>query len=343
MPVTLAQPEDWTEPGAHPVARGIYRVPLPLPLFGLTAINAYILEGRDGLIVIDPGWAGPENERAMSAALRTIGYRLNDIEACLSTHHHGDHFSQAFAWRGSLGSKLYTGREERHSLASFPTAVGRFPNHPPLLDRCGAPELARRIAGKASDAWHNTAFGMPDGWLDNGDVIRLRKGSLQVIATPGHTRGHIVLHEPVTRLLFSGDHILPHITPSIGIEWAPERYPLRSYLQSLELVRGLPDTALLPAHGPVTCSTNARITELLQHHRERLDEVCELVAAGHTTAYQVARSMPWTRRGRRWEQLPVEHQLCAVMEISAHLDVLAMHGRLHHDDSAAARHYALAG
>jgi glyoxylase-like metal-dependent hydrolase (beta-lactamase superfamily II) len=54
--------------------------------------------------------------------------------------------------------------------------------------------------------------------------------------------------------MFAGDHVLPHITPSIGFEQQPAELPLGAYLDSLKLVRGLPDRRLLPAHGPVTPS-----------------------------------------------------------------------------------------
>ncbi|MFF0488716.1 MBL fold metallo-hydrolase [Nocardia sp. NPDC004068] len=336
------QPDDWTEPGPHQIVRGVHRIPLPLPIDGLAAVNAYLLEGADGLILIDPGWACPQTERAVAAALERLGYALGDIAVCLATHHHADHYTQACAWRKTLGCKLFTGREERHSIDAFPLPGG-FPHHSPLLARCGASDLASRIARDPGPAeWDGIPFGPPDGWLDNGAVIPLRRGALEVIATPGHTRGHVVFHHPETRILFSGDHILPHITPSIGFEKAPEPHPLRSYLESLHLVGGLPDTALLPSHGPVTSSTRARVDALLDHHRHRLDEVCERVAAGATTAYDIAAALPWTRRGLRLDDLPPEHQLSAIMEIDAHLDVLSMQGRVGHDDGATVRRFALA-
>lgn len=215
-----------------------------------------MLEGADGLIVIDPGWVGPDTEQAMTTAQGQLGYRLDDITVCLATHHHGDHYSQAFAWRTTLGSALFAGREERHSIDSFLTDVGRFR----IIRRCSHVAGQRdslsvsprnEVAGEGAGIAH----GRPNCWLDSGDVIKLRDGALEVIATPGHTRGHVAFRHTDTRILFSGDHILPGITPSIGFEWAPEPYPLRSNLRSLELVRGLPDTALLPAHGPVTAST----------------------------------------------------------------------------------------
>ncbi|WP_329410233.1 MBL fold metallo-hydrolase [Nocardia vinacea] len=342
MPLVADQPEDWTEPGAHQVARGIHRVPLPLPLDGLGTVNAYVLEATDGLVVIDPGWYGPQTETAMTVALRRLGYRLDDIVTCLATHHHWDHYSQAYAWRSTLGCELFVGREERHSILSFHTDAGRFPNHAQLLARCGAPELAREIAHTpAPENEVGVSFGPPDRWLEHGDRIQLRDGQIEVIATPGHTRGHVVFHHTDSRVLFSGDHILPHITPSIGLEWAPEPHPLRSYITSLELVHGLPDAAVLPSHGPVTISSHSRIEELLRHHRRRLDEICDEVAAGSSTAYTVARALRWTRRNRQLDELPIDHQLSAVTEIHAHLDVLAMLGRVSYIDQSNVRTYAL--
>ncbi len=76
-----------------------------------------------------------------------------------------------------------------------------------------------------------------------------------MLATPGHTRGHIVLRDDAAGVLYAGDHILPHITPPIGLERAPEPAPLHSYLASLQLVRDRPDLVLLPAHGLPVPST----------------------------------------------------------------------------------------
>ena len=72
------------------------------------------------------------------------------------------------------------------------------------------------------------------------------------MATPGHTRGHLVFQDRATGLLFAGDHVLPHITPSIGFEGGAVDFPLRDYLESLRLVRAHAGRRLLPAHGPVT-------------------------------------------------------------------------------------------
>jgi glyoxylase-like metal-dependent hydrolase (beta-lactamase superfamily II) len=105
------------------------------------------------------------------------------------------------------------------------------------------------------------------------------------------------------RVLFAGDHVLPHITPSIGLEPTLNPLPLGDYLESLALIRARPDAMLLPAHGPVADSVHRRVDELLDHHERRLTHCAEAVAAGADTAAErrprVARRRPRRRRHSR--------------------------------------------
>ncbi|MFD8382332.1 MBL fold metallo-hydrolase [Streptomyces sp. NPDC059679] len=110
----------------------------------------------------------------------------------------------------------------------------------------------------------------PDRWLGAG-TLRFGDRELRVVPTPGHTKGHVVFLDEQRGLLFSGDHVLPHITPSIGFELAePGGRPLADYLDSLRLMTRYADARLLPAHGPVADSAHTRVAELLVHHDERL-------------------------------------------------------------------------
>ena len=89
-------------------------------------------------------------------------------------------------------------------------------------------------------------------------------------------------------LLFAGDHVLPHITPSIGFQPVITRSSLQEYLGSLQLMLALPDTRLLPAHGPVQASTHARVHQLLEHHETRLEQTLEAASDGPVTAFEAA-------------------------------------------------------
>src|ERR1700678_3137783 len=128
--------------------------------------------------------------------------------------------------------------------------------------------------------------------------------------------------------MFAGDHVLPHITPSIGVEPAPTRLARGSHLSSLRGTLSLPDARLLPAHGPVTGSTHERVNELLAHHDLRLAEMHQAVLTGLSTAYEVAKAIKWTRSQRLFSELDVQSQFLAINETGAHLEVLTARGEL---------------
>lgn len=321
------QPSDWTEPGAWTVTPGVHRVPLPIPATGLHAVNAYVIEDADGLVVVDSGWAMPDTETALTAALGKLGYGLADIAHVLVTHAHWDHYSQALALRQTFGSRVRIGRGEKASIEAFRLADGLHPKQVELLRRAGAPEIADQIASVALSAEErDIPWRLPDSWLDDGERVGLGARGLDVFATPGHTSGHVVLRDAKAGILFAGDHILPHITPSLGLETLPEPKPLRSYMASLRLMQDMPDTLLLPAHGPVTGSVLTRVDELLKHHEVRLEATLGEVKTGHETAFEVAGALRWTRRQKRLDDLDLFSQMLAVLEIEAHLDVLADQG-----------------
>jgi glyoxylase-like metal-dependent hydrolase (beta-lactamase superfamily II) len=133
--------------------------------------------------------------------------------------------------------------------------------------------------------------------------------------------------------------VLPHITPSIGLEAAQGHSPLGDYLQSLRLLLSRPDQRMLPAHGPISPSVHARVHELLAHHEQRLDEMAAVVAAGADTAYLTTQRVLWTRRGRAFTDLDAMNGRLAVTETSAHLDLLAEQGRVRRSEIDGVRHY----
>src|SRR3954464_659488 len=89
----------WERPGAHPVAPGIHRIPLPLPGDSLKAVNVYAVDDGDGVVLVDGGWALAEAEEQLGRALGEIGYALGDVHEYLVTHHHRDHYTNAVAMR----------------------------------------------------------------------------------------------------------------------------------------------------------------------------------------------------------------------------------------------------
>ncbi len=315
----MAGRHEWEQPGAHEESPGIYRIPLPLPGDHLKAVNVYAIPDGDQLVMIDGGWALDGADELLAAALDKIGYGLPDIREFLVTHVHRDHYTQAIALRRAYGPSVSLGEGERACLK----AMRAVTVHPDVssLHEAGATELAELLAGWRGER-DLTNWADPDRWLTDGVELPLQTRTLRVIATPGHTRGHVVFYDVAANTLFAGDHVLPHITPSIGIELERPPSPLRDYLASLQIVRALPDARLLPAHGPVAPSTHARVDELLEHHDKRLSATAEAVAGGASTGFEVANRLGWTRHHRTFAELDVLNQMIAVHETMAHLTVL---------------------
>ncbi|MBC3190907.1 MBL fold metallo-hydrolase [Pseudonocardia sp. C8] len=324
---------DWTAPGVYRCATDVYRIPLPLPNDGLRAVNVYALADSTGWTLIDSGWAIDEARELLEKALAALGSGLGDVRRFLITHAHRDHYTLASVLRREYGATVLLGGGEKPNLDLIQDR-DRVPYEPERtrLLRCGAIGIVEELGRGPWPRADPREWEAPDEWIADraaftvGDQAATR--TLTAVETPGHTRGHLVFSDDRNGLMFSGDHILPRITPSIGLQPSPVASPLGQFLDSLRLVRGLPDADLLPAHGAVGGRVHARVDELLAHHDHRLAQCRDAVAAGNASADAVARVLRWTRRERRLDEMDLFNRMLAVLETGAHLDVLADRGDL---------------
>ncbi|WP_344768977.1 MBL fold metallo-hydrolase [Aeromicrobium panaciterrae] len=328
-PESAGTSQTWVEPGTYEVADGVHRIPLPLPVEALRAVNVYVIESELGLTLVDAGWDMPSARKQLKSSLRELGHDLRDVTQILVTHAHRDHYSMAVAIRREFGARISLGLGERPSVEAMIRGAERGSEHRGRLINGGADALLDFwddwSASLAADAGE---WDVPDTWLADDHPIVVGGRELQAISTPGHTAGHFVFADLRAGILFSGDHVLPSITPSIGYEQVSAPLPLGRFLESLAKIRALPDLRLLPAHGDSGGSSHARVDELLSHHAERL-ALCEAaVRRGASTAYATARTVPWTRHRRGFSELPPYNQVQAVLETTAHLEVLVARGDL---------------
>jgi glyoxylase-like metal-dependent hydrolase (beta-lactamase superfamily II) len=327
----------WTEPGVEDLGGGVHRIPLPLPIDGLRAVNVYAIADPAGIDLIDAGIALVPAREQLTAALRQLGYELGDVRNFFVTHVHIDHYSLAVELRKTFHNIISLGEHERANLVATREMVkgnGKGFLGVDVLRRLGALELVTGLSAQNREPPAIVDWEDPDHWLTDGIDLDLRTRTLRAVHTPGHTRGHLVYHDAAAQLMFAGDHVLPHITPSIGFEPAGNRMALSDYLGSLARMLALPDARLLPAHGPVTGSTHERVRELLAHHDTRLAETLGAVQAGHATAFEVAKAIKWTRHHREFTDLDLFSQVLAVNETAAHLEVLVSRGQVTHSVSA---------
>lgn len=340
VPASQDDRHAWAEPGVEDLGGGLYRIVLPLPGDALTAVNVYAIAGEHGVDLIDAGMAIEQARERLTDALRQLGYGLQDIRNFFITHIHQDHYTLAVQLRTTLRGLITLGEQERANMDAIrDVAAGRAEvGFIEMLGPMGAADLAEQIRGlmrpRLADPQPKLEWSDPDRWLPDGAVIDLHGRTLRAVHTPGHTTGHVVFHDEKAGVLFAGDHVLPHITPSIGFQPVITRTALQEYLSSLRLMLTLPDARLLPAHGPVRDSTHARVNELLDHHETRLAQTLDAAAGGPVTAFEVAGSLPWTRRQRKLADLDPMNQLLATGETAAHLEVLVIRGQLARDRSA---------
>lgn len=326
----------WSDPEVQTVAPGVHRAPVPLPEDGLRAINVYVIEDGDGVTLVDAGCDGPLAREAVDRGLEAAGAGIGDVVRMLITHHHYDHLGQATALRREGAKAYWLGEGERPSFTQLVTdpVPGRVRQMEDLRQH-GAHALAelglpRALAARPVD-WDE-----PDRWTRDGDEAPLGDGVLTAIDTPGHTVGHQCWVHRGRRMLFAGDHVLPRITPSIGLEGARNRQALGDFLRSLAKVRNLDVDMVLPAHGEVFGDLSGRVDELTAHHDDRLDACVAAVGSAvpdgagsaRTQAYDVARQLPWTRRQTAFDDLDEFNQTLAVWETAAHLELLHARGRL---------------
>ena len=128
--------------------------------------------------------------------------------------------------------------------------------------------------------------------------------------------------------MLTGDHVLFDITPNITV-WKDLPNALEKYMASLRKIQKYDVALTLPGHREGGADLAARVDELLQHHSERLDDACAIVAkGGEMTAYQVAAKMKWDIKARDWADFPLSQKRFAVGEAMAHLVYLVEQGRL---------------
>lgn len=334
---TAAVESDWA---AQPeqLAEDIFRLPLPVLIDGLRAVNVYVLRGRDGVDLIDAGDAHSVSLDDLAGALHKVGVRVRDIRHVYVTHVHPDHYTLAIPIRGASGARVYLGAGERPALEAMERLLRgeREPHIAADLDRVGASQLRSLLEPhRLRPPVRPDVWSPPDHWLAAGTNLAAATGELATLHTPGHTRGHIVYLDTARSLYFTGDHILPHITPSVGFESEPVPTALSDYLRSLRAVLDLPDARLLPAHGPVCDSTHAWVTELLRHHDERLTATLGAVRTVGSTPFEVDRQLAWTSRGRRFDDLTPWHRYLACAETSVHVETLAERGAVVRGTNAA--------
>ncbi|HET9076252.1 MAG TPA: MBL fold metallo-hydrolase [Acidimicrobiales bacterium] len=312
-------------PPVEEVRPGLWSIPVPIPNNPLRYVLVYAFETGRGPYLIDAGWNTDDAYGTLVAGLAQAGFDVKDVQGVLVTHIHPDHYGLAGRIREASGA--WVGLHP----ADAALIEGRYDEPDELIERMGA--MLRREGAPADEivALQNASMPLrswvwavtPDVLVEDGDRPEVPGWDLTAIWTPGHSPGHICLYEAGNRLMLSGDHVLPRITPNISFHPQAGPDPLGDFLTSLRKVAAYEADEVLPAHEHRFTDLRARVAELEGHHQARFEEVIEAIRSGDTTTWAIASRMTWSRP---WEQIQGWMRRAATGETLAHLNYLQRQG-----------------
>ncbi len=285
----------------------------------------YVVEGEQ-LTVIDPGCHG--SEQYLAEGLEYLGYSLGAVQRIVVTHGHMDHdggclsvvrASGAELWAHEVyGSLLLEDRWEREMhWRRQVTGFDAFENS----------ETVERVKKH-----HRRALELN---LDRPVTDGLRSDGLTYYYTPGHSPDELCIL--FDRVMFTGDHVLPQITPhpSVGRSHSSFRsilpepyrndnriYGLKALLRSLLRVAAMGDSiAVMPAHrayfrGKFNLVGLERATEIVEHHVLRCHDLVDILKLGPRDLVSL------TRDHFSHRELADSNFFLALTEVMSHVELL---------------------
>jgi glyoxylase-like metal-dependent hydrolase (beta-lactamase superfamily II) len=312
------------------IVTGIFRLSIPIPV-PLKAVNAYLLKGKDGWSIVDCGFHDEVAEKHWSWAFETLGITARDVEKIVVTHYHPDHYGAAGWLQQQTGSPVLMLNREIvylqqiwHNL-QYPEMTQEF------FVRHGMPELIAEGVREEHRSRYNAVSPHPIiTSLEENEEVRLGNRNFQVIWTPGHTEGLMVLWDENSRVLLSNDAVLPQITPNISLNPQSRDNPLKDFFSSLEKMKKLPVEFTLPGHRGIIRNLSQRVDEIFHHHQKRLEHVYSIIQnstedAGLISGWNVCLSL----FGCFTEA--VQHKF-ALAETLSHIEYLVSQGKITRHD-----------
>ncbi|MEP0176240.1 MAG: MBL fold metallo-hydrolase [Paraglaciecola sp.] len=273
------------------VATGIFWLRMPLP-FDLDHINLYLIEDnqaeQEGFALIDTGIGTQQTTDIWEQLLQTINKPITKV---IVTHMHPDHIGMAGYLVEKFRVPFYMSHDEYfvgRAIAARARGASDWQDEQYLV-RCGisTDEIATAKKNKKDSTGVGcviTPIPLQYTRLKEGDTLAIGNNNWQVYIGRGHSPEHVCLYNANTNILISGDHILPGISPNIGVyNTEPDANSLQQYLETLPQFMRLPENCLvLPSHKQPFYGLHTRVNELINHHHEHLKNLRSFCKQGKT-------------------------------------------------------------
>lgn len=264
----------------------IIRIELPVP-FAIGTVNVYVVKGEK-LTLIDTGTKTEKCKANLIKQLGEIGYRIDDIESVIITHHHADHCGLLNEFRNDIDIIGHPWNEpwisqDENFIDSYDTYIKQS------MPTLGIPSVYHNISLKKTFAYtckRSLTTGVREG--DSIDILP----EFTVLETPGHASTHIALYRERDELLIGGDVLLERTSsnPILEPPYHGETKRAKSLLQYNETLRRLaqmPISRIITGHGKDITNVKPLVEKRLQKQEERAFKVLNMLKERPMTAFEV--------------------------------------------------------
>ena len=289
----------------------------------LPYVMSYLFEDQnEGLTLFDTGFGTDQAYNELKISLQKLGYQISDLSRVIISHAHPDHIGMVGKIRQDNSDfKLIMSKDEYEWINSRKDRDWQKIGND-WMEQHGL-SIEEINASKEDSIWKNIEWPdlSPDLLVVDADKLLIGKWSFQFISTPGHTKGHICLYEKNYKLMLTGDHVLPHISPNVSVDFQGKHLnALVNYINSLKKMLSFDTDIVLPAHEYAFTDLEERVNELLLHHKNRLSEHLAIFNDGSLTAAEVAKKISWNTGSFDGFNLMMKRS--AIGETVAHLEYL---------------------
>lgn len=193
--------------------------------------NAVVVQGRDGVLLIDPGVTVDEMA-ALANDLRELG---QPVVAGFSTHPDWDHV----LWHANFGDA------PRYGTARCAASIEDLLSNEDWKDR-----IAEGLPPEYADEIPMDLLGLITGLPAEAAQIPWDGPTVRIIEHRAHAPGHAALLIEDRGVLVAGDMLSDILMPFLDLEAAN---PIGDYLEALRLFKNVADDvdAVIPGHGSV--------------------------------------------------------------------------------------------
>ena len=265
---------------------GVWRLRLPCPWPGVPHVNAWAITRGDGIVLFDTGIGGEDGLHQLELALGAAKLKLRDVRLVVCTHSHSDHYGAAGPIVDAAGCELWMHPAWGHVRSMVEDPDRALDNRIEVARHSGVPAASlERYEARRGESPYVDRIVEPDRDLVDGVEVATDLGFFRAYETPGHAPSHVVLHEPESGLLVSGDHLLGRI--SLFYDHGHTADPAGEFIDSLDVVDELDIRLCLPGHGRTFRDVGAKIEAYRGEVDSQLSRVRDALKDGEKTPFEV--------------------------------------------------------